>query len=347
MVHHATGAPDVVFWTPDRAGSRFYRCEQPARALSMLGRRTIITPVLCHSWVRAGTIVGQQISTPGHTEVWHRLAAERDAGVGPQRLVFDIDDDYFSVPDTVDGAHEHYGDPEVRDRLASNIALADLVTVCSNRQAELARKFNPNVRITPNTLPSSVVRDPRRYGSSGAGRRPVVVGWSGSPAGHHDLDLAADALRALLGRRNVRLHLVGIPPALAAQKGLVGESVTVTPWVTGTVNYLEAIDFDVWVAPYRDMPFNHAKFPTKAIESSVRGISLLASPVQEYAALADAGQGIVCVKDSGWREALEWITQVHRAADRVAEQNSWWRHRYITEANAPIWQESLVCGGST
>ena len=330
-----TSPPDVLFWTSDRGGSLFSRCQEPARALRLLSVRAEVTPVITESLRRARTIVGHRVVTDRQLEIWRRLAGDRLPG---QKLVFDADDDYWSVDET-NSPHVHalYRDPGIRANLAEAVGLADLVTVCSARLAEVVREHNPRVRVTPNTLPAELARPGGPVRRPGA---PYVLGWAGSPGNHSGLNIVAEPVRRWLDRdRNATLHVIGLPGAAVAAKGLNHPRVRVTEWVSGTADYIRKIDFHVWLASYQDTPFNAAKFPTKVMESSVLGIPVIASDISSYRSTFGPGVTLAGNDDESWYQAIRM----------VAPLDAWRRHqaaidgtRHLTECQARTWQGVLT-----
>jgi len=78
--------------------------------------------------------------------------------------------------------------------------------------------------------------------------------------------------------------MIGIGPQDAVKAGVTGESCYATGFIRDFRQYLEAVSrFDIWVAPYRDIEFNRAKFATKALEAGMLGIPLIASAIHPYA----------------------------------------------------------------
>lgn len=329
-----TAPPDVVFWTSDKGGTRYYRCEQPANALREMGYRTQVAEVLCPSWGRAPTIVGHRVASPKSSILWAELA-EQAKRTG-QRLVYDADDNYLEIDPSNEMAYATYSKPEVKQRIIANIQAAGLVTVCSPYLAGLYGQYHDNVVITTNTLPAafSLWNRPRR--------EKVVVGWAGSEASHAELEVIAPVLRQLAHREDVEVHLIGIPQHVARSRQLSSEQgIRVTPWVWGTENYLTTVDFDLWLAPMRDTPFNAGKFPTKVMEASVLGIPLLVSAVGQYPERIGHG-GQVVRDDRAWGHAVygmlssRGMLKLYERATRADAA------RWYTECNAQQWARSLI-----
>jgi hypothetical protein len=329
-----TRPPDVVFWSADKGGTRYYRCAEPARALELLGYRCQVAEVLCPSWGRSPTIVGHRVSSPKGTKLWQELAHQaRRTG---QQLVYDADDHYLQVDPSNEAAYSVYSRPEVQERIIANLRVAHTVTVCSTALAEVYGQYNDNVVVTTNTLPAafSLWRRPLR--------RRLVVGWAGSEASHAELTIVAPVLRELARRDDVEVHLIGVPEHVARSRRLSAEQgIRVTPWVWGTEEYLTTVDFDIWIVPQRSTPFNGAKFPTKAMEASVLGIPIIASPVGEYPRRI-GNAGVVAYNPTAWGKIIEsMISNVMMRRDcAAAARHS--AHQWYTEGHAQQWEKILI-----
>lgn len=273
----------VHFWTADNGGSAMYRGHLPALGLSWLGHRPSVGTVLPSE--EDGTpkldgldvVVGCRVAKAGPLKMWQQL---KDRGV---RLVYDLDDDYLHTDPAYSEAHKLWTSEPMRDGLLEAISLADTVTVCSRRLVEVFGEHHDDVRLIPNGLPAQYLARPREY-------RPqeLVVGWAGSSATYLELPLAARHIRRITEYRDspvpVVAHMIGIGPQDAVKAGVTGESCYATGFLRDFRQYLEAVSrFDIWVAPYRDIPFNRAKFATKALEAGFLGIPLIASAIEPYA----------------------------------------------------------------
>jgi glycosyltransferase involved in cell wall biosynthesis len=263
-------------WAADTMGSGFYRAFLPGMGLSWLGHHVTVDQRLPDEWETLDTVVGCRVAIPGASLTWRRL---KNHGT---RLILDLDDDYFHL-DPANAAACAVWTPELQASLAANLALADVVTCCSEPLATVLRDYADDVRVIPNGLPAQYLGSQRDYTSAS---RPLNIGWAGSSSTVAELPLAARALSRIAdyprpGGVNVRI--VGIEPEHAVTAGLRGRRVGALGWVADQRQYLAAVsEFDVWCAPYRDMAFNRAKFPTKALEAGFLGIPLVASAVGEY-----------------------------------------------------------------
>jgi hypothetical protein len=203
----------AFFWSAGDDGCAWYRMHLPSIALGARGHRTHATNLYDERWDDADVIVGQRIANPGPASRWHDWAR---AG---RRLVFDVDDHYFAFDETNAAAYAFYGQPEVRDRIAANMAAADLITCATPRLAEEMAHYNPAVTVVPNGLPAAILDWPARQPSD-----RVTIGWAGSPSTAPELLLAAAAVDGILARPPARVrlgfHTIGVDPTIIGRAGL-------------------------------------------------------------------------------------------------------------------------------
>jgi glycosyltransferase involved in cell wall biosynthesis len=338
----------VFFWAADGGGCAWYRMHCPAAALAMLGYATHASQTLDSRWVDADVVVGQRICNPaaeGANRRWRQLAADG------RRLVWDADDDYLSTdPDSPDPGQRFFARPEVRRLLLETMALASTVTVATPALAEVYGQHHGDVRVVPNALPGYLLD---RQPPATPGK--LVVGWAGSLATAAELPLVARHLNDLLDRCSdpyyqpaVELHLLGVDRRHLADLKLPHASprMRVTPWVAGTPAYLDAVDFDIWVAPYRDTPFNRAKVPTKALEAAALGVPIVASAMGAYRTHVRHGQtGFLVRRDHEWAQYLWRLVTDPQLRARMSTAARIQAAEHTLTATGPLWARA-VCGGA-
>lgn len=320
-------------WAADSGGCRWYRLEVPFAELDRRGYVTGHEITYTADWDDADVIVAQRVANPGPSALWQQWAEQG------RRLVYDADDDYFHVDASSRDAFAFFGRGDVQRRICANVEMASAVTVCSERLAEVMRPYNPHVHVVPNGLPAEVLtwEVPRREGL-------VTLGWAGTSATLPDLAPVAGRLRRFLDRHpGVELHTIGLPPADIAAVGLRHERVRVTPHVQGTWAYLRAVDFDVWVAPYRSTQFNRAKAPTKALEAGALGIPIVASDMGSYRRHVRPGEtGRLISRDHEWDQALHELVTDPDVRARMGAAAREQASAHTIEQIAPLWERALT-----
>jgi glycosyltransferase involved in cell wall biosynthesis len=141
-----------------------------------------------------------------------------------------------------------------------------------------------------------------RYGVSApeSGGQPLpTIGWIGSPATAHFLQLIAPALHEVVTRKLAQVVAVG------ANAGQLSDlPVTALPWTEATeVNDIQR--FDIGIMPLPDAPFERGKCGYKLIQYMACGKPVVASPVGVNSAIVrDGVDGLLASNQQDWVSAL-------------------------------------------
>lgn len=301
------------FWAADGAGSAHYRAVLPGTSLQWLGHSVSGGQRLPQDWQHLDALVGCRVAQPDPSKLWQLLKRESDT-----RLILDVDDDYFHL-DPSNANAVRVWDRAMLQRLADNMQLADVVTCCSEPLAAVLHDYAADVRVIPNGLPAQYLGTPRDYEAKG---RPLSVGWAGTSSTVADLPEAVRALNRISRYPRpggVQARLVGITAEHAISLGLRGRGVGALGWVERHEHYMQAVgEWDVWVAPYRDIPFNAAKYPTKFLESSILGIPLVASDIEPYRRVIRHGEnGFLVRYEHEWGRLLKRLVDDPELRQRI------------------------------
>lgn len=239
-------------------------------------------------------IVGQRLDNFAGLGVWRRA---RKPGT---RLVYEVDDDIFSIEQVNFGAWQHFGKAINREAVASYAQLADLVTVTTEPLAQTMRQFNPNVAVINNHVPGWVLDLP-----APAGDRPAV-GWHGGVSHGMDIQIVGAPLRRFLQRNpGWDAVLIGAdyrPTVKHERCGFI-------PWTHITDDaegFYRSLDFDIGLAPLRWSKFTAQKSHIKALEYAARGIPVIATDAEPYRDLVLHGvTGFLVKRDHEWLKYLE------------------------------------------
>lgn len=334
-------------WGADPGGCGWYRTVIVAEALRGLGHDMGQGTTFDDAYADADAVIGQRICIPGSSIAWARWNFQ-----GEKTTVFDADDDYFHM-------HQHpefgaatidYSNPRTQARLLGNAASSTYTTCASSRIAEVFAQFCDNVVVVPNGLPAKYLERPAPYDmalsrDTEPPYRPVV-GWAGSSFTQWELTTNVKDALASVDQWGGKLHVVGVPYPIMRKTGLVKPGVSVTGWVDGTASYLDTIDFDIWVAPYRKTDYNDAKVPTKALEAAFLGIPIVASATTPYRGFVKDGVTGFLVEPGGdWEAPIRELINnpglresMGRAAREIALEFT------IEKLAAQLW-EPILFGG--
>lgn len=320
-------------WAADDGGCRWYRLRVPFAELARRGHDVGHGIAYLPEWDDADAVIGMRVANVGPSTLWRTWTEQG------RRLVYDVDDDYFSVDPSNQAAWEFFSRPAVQRRIAANVEMASVVTCATERLAEVMRPYNPCTVVVPNALPAEVLGWPVPHIDNGL----ITLGWAGTPSTLPDLAPLAGKLRRFLDRHpRVELHTIGLPAHHIAGVGLRHERVRVTPHIQGTEQYLRAVDFDVWVAPYRPIAFNRAKVPTKALEAGALGVPIVASDIRPYRRHIRHGEtGLLVGQDHDWDTALHYLAGDEEARARMGAAARAQAADHTIEKVAPLWERAL------
>ncbi|MFD4830115.1 glycosyltransferase [Streptomyces uncialis] len=327
------GHLDVFGWRADDHGCGAYRVRFPFEGLAGLGHTVEhSTRLPAHVREDATTVVvGQRVCKPGPSELWQALAQQG------RRLVYELDDDLFSVDASSPLAHDFYSQPDIRANIRRNIEVAAAVTVTTEPLAELVARWNPNVHIVPNAVPDWLVDHTPPVRDDGT----VTIGWGGSATHDMDFDQVRGPLGQFLRRRpSAVLHCIGVDYTRGLR--LRPAQARYTPWIARTENFLTAIDYHVAIAPLRPHVFNQSKSALKALEAGALGIPVVASAVRPYEDYVRHGEtGYLVRRDHEWGRYLRALTEDPglRAAMGAAGREQ--ARAHTVSAVAPLWQKAI------
>jgi len=321
----------AFFWAADEGGCAWYRCQLPAQALRDRGHEISVSMEMTDEQLADDTlpVVGQRVHNHGATTQWARWCFDQR-----RRTVFDADDDYFHMDPSNYLAYQEYARRTVRARLMGNSYTASVVTVATERLAELFRSVSSRVVVIPNGLPESLLSRPRPDNPK------PVVGWVGSSSTLPELPIAWSAFSRVSEYGGVA-QTVGIPYAHMRRSRLTVPGMRHTSWVQ-TERYLEAIEFDVWVAPYRHTVYNGAKFPTKALEAAFLGIPIICSDTDPYVQFVRHGvTGFIARTEADWHEYIRMLISDADMREEMGEAARQQAAEHTVEKYAHLWESVL------
>lgn len=328
----------IVYWTADRSGCAYYRCQLPGEQLRALGHDVHISQALRPSdLIGADVLVGQRISEARPSHLWQQLARESKVS-----LVFELDDDFWSVDPANKSAYQYYATPGVLDQITENIRVADLVTVSTDALADVVSQWNAHVEVLGNRIPASLLDQPTAQSDPDT----VTIGYTPSPSHARDFGEVARPLKRTLQQHHgaAEFHCIGadFTPRVASIKGRARH----TGWIADLQEYYRALDFDVGIAPLHRNRFNESKSHIKALEYAALGIPTIASDVGPYRqAVRDGAPLLLADNARHWNQLLTdlvrdpWLREGHSIEARV------WAGMNTIEEHAVDWEKVYArCG---
>jgi len=248
-------------------------------------------------------------------------------------IVFHIDDDLFDLPVILGIDRYRIGrHPRRLHTLHDILNEADLVLAATPALATRMGSLVGHGRIACMPIGSAATPPSRRPPSS-TGER-LTLGYMGSASHNHDLELIAPAVNRILKEYpQVDVTLFGsIGKQPAARQ--IKARLQIQPGVFGDYaafrKRLAELRFDIGLAPLRDIPFNRVKTATKWVEYAEAGIPVLASDVEPYRPMADAG-ALLAVRPGQWEAGLRELIEspqlrqgLVRSSDNLLERSFGW-----------------------
>jgi glycosyltransferase involved in cell wall biosynthesis len=323
-----------IFASHDGTGCGYYRVVLPMEQFQKNGHEVTVVDqkdATTKSYLQGewDLIVGQRFASFEGLATWRRARKPKN------RLVYENDDDVFSIGMDNFQAYHTYRGAVTRDAVQSYAQIADLVTVTNSQLAEVFSEHAGRTAVLPNFIPEFVLELPR------TDRKRPVVGWVGGASHGLDMHVICEPLRRF-ARRNSGwdLYLGGTDyrPTLK----IPGDRVEFRRWVAAIDDregFYQSLDFDIGICPLLDNSFNHSKSFIKALEYNARGIPVVASSVGPYKEYVTHGYNGFLVKgDHEWVKYLELLANDdelrakmgQNARDRAAE--------HTIEENWTMWE---------
>jgi glycosyltransferase involved in cell wall biosynthesis len=327
------------------SGCAYYRMELPLGELGHADDDFEVTfadagdrhgpPVVTSSMLADyDVIVAQRWNTHKGLGVWRRAR-------GPfSRLVYELDDDVFSVTPENWNAYHLYGKPDIRDAIEHSAACSDLVTVSTGPLAAVMREFSDNVLVLPNCIPGwacSLPREPRD--------RPRV-GWGGGASHGVDIGIIAQPVRRFLRRfPGWDLQLNGTDFRLTfADAGVPGDRMSHVRWVQVNLHpqeFYQSIDFDIGLCPLWPTTFSASKSAVKAIEMGARGIPVIATDCPAYReVITHEVDGFLVKQDHEWLKYMSILAGDDELRAKMGEAAREMARRHLIEDHWTRWRDA-------
>lgn len=262
------------------------------------------------------------------------LAVWRGSRTPSTRLVYDLDDDIFSIGPENWNAYTLYRREDIQDATIHALETADLVTVSTEPLAQVCREWSGNVLVLPNHVPERVLDMAR------PGRERPRVGWMGGASHGLDIGVAAEPVRRFLKRFpgwDLQLNGTDYRPTFRADP----ERMVYIPWVQVNKDpeaYYRAIDFDIGVCPLNPTPFARSKSFLKALEFNARGIPVVASDCEPYQGyVRDGVNGFLVRYDHEWLKRMSELASDERLRQDMSDRARECAREYIIERGWQRW----------
>ncbi len=327
------------------SGCCYYRIKVPLEELARHGHEVTFRsggneegnkPITLAEMAEQDVVIGQRFNHYAGMGTWRRAR-------GPSsRLVYEIDDDVFSVTPVNWQAYHVYSQPEVREAVMHQAQVSDLVTVTTEHLAAVMREHtgNGNVLALPNCVPGWVLDMERRP------RQRPAIGWAGGASHGSDVGLLISPVRRFLKRfPGWDLQLGGTDfRETFAREGSPRKRLLHVRWVPvyeDARGYYETADFDIGLAPLAGTPFDLSKSNIKVLEYAARGIPSIASDCEVYRSFIRHGEnGFLVKRDHEWLKYASELASdedLRLAMGQAARESA---REWTIEENYHLWERA-------
>jgi glycosyltransferase involved in cell wall biosynthesis len=265
------------------------------------------------------------------------------------RLVYEIDDDLFHLPDTHPSATRY--SPAVKEAMQTIAQDADTVVVSTAPLKEQIMAFNKNVLLLPNALDERLwqsAEDQRRTDRDGQ----VRILYMGTRTHDDDLALALDAIKRLKEKYGDRVTFTCIG-GFSKNAPEMTEVLSVPKWASTYPEFAKWMSllshhYDIAIAPFCDTEFNRCKSYIKYLDYGICGFAVVVSDVQPYRDVVRHGETGMLVENTtdSWYEVLCTLIEdpgLRYNLGRNAREDIIAHHTLVAQAEQRqrIWREIL------
>lgn len=328
-----------ILCAQDGSGCGHVRLVQPLREMAKHGHEVTFTVSRETETIEAlrdasnyDIVVGQRFAGFDGMSMWRKARKPHN------RLVYENDDDLFSLDVSNWGAYQEFSRPLVQEAIKGYAELSDLVTVTCEPLAEVHRETGARkIEVLKNYIPEYVLELPRK-------RKELTIGWVGGSSHGVDLKECDSAVRRFLNKNpewNLYLGGMDYRPTFNARNW---DQMVHGDWQPITENeraYYESIDFDIGLAPVRDTPFAKSKSAIKALEYAARGIPVVASDVLPYREYVQHGyNGFIATTEHEWMKYIRLLATDHDLREQMSKNARFEASKWTVENNWSRWEQA-------
>jgi len=335
------------------SGCCWYRIELPLRQLEKHGHEVTFrsasddkgnrTPVTLRDMQGFDIIIGQRFNTHRGLETWRRARTPQS------RLVYETDDDVFSISPINFQAYSLYQRGDVQDAVTHMAEVSDLVTVTTDQLARVIHEHtgNENIAVLPNCIPAWLLDTVPPSQVTGSAETPRVrsrpsIGWQGGASHGIDVSLITSSVRRFLKRfSGWDFHLGGTDYRPTFK---VGNRAKFRPWVPvyeDPEGYYATLDFDINLAPLAVTEFDLSKSNIKVLEAAARGIPSIATDCPVYSGFIRHGEnGFLVRYEHEWLKYLSILASDENLRLKLGEAARDDARSWTIEKNWTRWRDA-------
>lgn len=197
--------------------------------------------------------------------------------------------------------------------------LVDAVTTDNEYTAAYVRRFNPECTVVPDT-PQLEAFDRRRHHIRRDERRPIVIGWVGTPGTAHTLYVVWEALERLVARHpDLHVRLVGTGYDSTLLPPFTRVRYSVRPFYGQADMVDEVLAMDIGLFPLPDVEAAAVRGVLKATVYMAGEVAVAASRRGQCVDLiSDGVNGVLADSTAEWEAKLEQLVTNDQLRRRIA-----------------------------
>lgn len=233
---------------------------------------------------------------------WLPAMFEKLAFRSGKPLIYDMDDAFF-VP--------YEGKLFLNGKLEPLLRGASACACGNDYLRDYAARFCDRSVLVPTVVDTTAYR-PRRK----TGRRPLTIGWIGSPSTWCNVQPLLPVIRQICAEGPVRLRVIGA--GVEAERDRF-PGIELVEW-SETTEIAEVQAMDIGIMPLLDQPFQRGKSGYKLVQYMACGLPVVASPVGVNAQMVTPGEnGFLASSPEEWRSALVALLDDPALRDRMGQ----------------------------
>lgn len=325
----------VSYFLRDNGACGYYRVDLPLRTVKKNSDLEVFrvekgdTATVIEKALTADVVVIPRISDPNMIKVMENLQAQG------KKVVIDHDDNMFEIS-PFSPHYEEFGIDNVQvahgeeliplwedgknidltvnrariDAIKEAVSKADMVTVTTEKLADVYREFSSNVWVLPNCLDTKLWQ---KLPLKKASEDEVRLFWAGGSSHYQDWLILQDVLPVVMNKYpQAKLVLMGTKFD-GTLKDINPEQIEFHPWVpTPAYPYkVSILNPDIGIIPLEGNKFNEGKSAIKWIELSSLAVPSVTSLVSPYKEVYDGTNGVFVNGNDpkGWIDGLSTLIE--------------------------------------
>lgn len=249
-------------------------------------------------------------------------------------LVYDIDDDFWSIPQT-NNDHNHYSNPEYLKLVEESIKTVDLVTTTTETLKNKFIEWNPNIKILPNMLGTEYLGIQNPVNQK---EEEIIIGWAGTNTHLGDLTLLNKVVKEIISKYdNVYFAFAGMGQLPFEPN----DKIRVYQGAPFQEYHRLLSNFHIGIAPLENSVFNAAKSDLKFIEYAGLGIPVVASNVISYNQTLNHGEtGFLVNNEDEWINYLSQLIENKNLRIEMGQKAFEYGKSRNIKNNIHLWEEA-------